>query len=186
MYSVIAPFTEQELQDMERYDKLLYWGCVPENPRRQKTPADPQIRAYRKAIGMTQRQFGAAVGVSLSVVGAWETGQTPPKWELMEARFPDIHKDAAKINAQVLKAQSRIYSYRRKHKIPIEEMADRLECSPAMIRQWEYGKKHADWERISAAYPDLTDERWSGIGQSDGKGRSGQAAAAAGADTDHP
>ena len=37
-----------------------------------------EIRALRKSLGLTQRQFGAALGVGIQAVFLWERGERNP------------------------------------------------------------------------------------------------------------
>jgi DNA-binding transcriptional regulator YiaG len=42
------------------------------------------IKAIREALGMTQTQFAAALGVTENAVRRWEYGDRHPRWETME------------------------------------------------------------------------------------------------------
>ena len=43
-----------------------------------------QIKAARKAAGLTQKELGSRIGVTYQTVAQWENGLRHPKWETIE------------------------------------------------------------------------------------------------------
>ena len=61
---------------------------------------DPKVKAMaaalrngRKAMGMTQKELGAAIGTSGNVVGFWEQGQLRPNADRIGAAYPELAEE---------------------------------------------------------------------------------------------
>lgn len=61
---------------------------------------DPRVKAMaaalrngRKAMGMTQKELGAAIGTSGNVVGFWEQGRLRPNADRIGAAFPALAEE---------------------------------------------------------------------------------------------
>lgn len=154
-----APFTAEELRDMAAYDASLIGSTViPDDldeKSRTSVRAGNEIREYREAIGMSRRQFGGVLGISRSCLELWELDARRPNWGMLEQKFPDIHESPSIVKEKRLAEQRKIYDYRMENGISIEAAAKKIGCSVQTLREWEYGKKLANWERITGAFPDL-------------------------------
>lgn len=61
---------------------------------------DPKVQAMaaalrngRKAMGMTQKALGAAIGTSENVIGYWEQGRLRPNADRIGAAFPELAEE---------------------------------------------------------------------------------------------
>lgn len=61
---------------------------------------DPKVQAMaaalrkgRKAMGMTQKELGAAIGTSANVIGYWEQGRLRPNADRISAAFPELAEE---------------------------------------------------------------------------------------------
>ncbi len=159
MGRVTAPFTDEELRDMAVYDSSLIGSTVVTDDLAEKSctsiNAGNEIREYREAIGMSRRQFCRWTGISRTCLELWEGNARRPNWSVIEQKFPDIHENPAIVKEKRLAEQRKIYDYRMENGISIEAAAKKIGCSVQTLREWEYGKKLANWERITKAFTDL-------------------------------
>lgn len=61
---------------------------------------DPRVKAMaaalrngRKAMGMTQKEMGAAIGARADVIGDWEQGRLRPNADRIGAAFPALAEE---------------------------------------------------------------------------------------------
>lgn len=71
---------------------------------------DPKVQAMaaalregRKAMGMTQKELGAAIGANTNVVGFWEQGQLRPNADRIGAAFPELAEAIRRAGDEALK-----------------------------------------------------------------------------------
>ena len=56
-------------------------------------PFQPKaINGIRGLLGMTQKEFGQALGVSGQTVHNWESGETEPRFEMVDEIYELCHK----------------------------------------------------------------------------------------------
>lgn len=51
-----------------------------------------KIKLFRKSLKMTQRDFGALLGISGKTVSKWERGNSPARWDKLESVFPGLQE----------------------------------------------------------------------------------------------
>ena len=103
-----------------------------------------EIKALRKKLPLSQKQFAERLGVKRQTVACWETGRRTPSEKIIAI----LKKLETQIGAQEIPSGQEIKELRQKLGLSQRQFANRLGVSQNLIWYWETGKKSPskDWE----------------------------------------